>query len=532
MANIIHNRLTNQQVRTLKPGVYTDGGGLTLRVHESGNRNWVLRLTVRGKRRNFGLGGYPDVSLKDARAQAAMMRQIVRRGEDPGQWRQVEEPAVPTFAEAAERVIELRAPTWSSKRHATQWRESLRLHAFPRFADRPVDAISTADVLSILEPIWNTKTETAGRVRQRMTVIFDFAIAAGWRRDNPCNGALKAALPRRTRERSHHPALPYDEMGDALAAIRKAAGHANPKLGLEYLILTAARAGEVRQATWDEIDFAARAWTVPASHMKMRKRHRVPLSEGAILVLEKAQEGTGGEGLLFPSNRKPGRPLSNMAFEMLLRRAGYGHVTVHGFRASFRTWALEQTDAPWAVAEAALAHNLGGGEVMAYTRSDLFERRRALMEEWFTLVAETSNGGDRNADEPTRQDGTGGLSPRYAAMLQAHLATQRAVAKDGEEKDRGDQFTALLERARDAKEKRGELPKEVRVDLLVSMLRTDDELEQERIKALLAQLDGVELEHLEQAKIRSAFAAAARRGKPVRHLLRMYRKGRRRAPKG
>ena len=388
MANVRHNRLTAQQVRTLKPGVYTDGGGLVLRVHESGSRNWVLRLTVRGKRRNFGLGGFPDVSLKEARNQAAGMRQSVRRGEDPGQRQQIKEPAIPTFAEAAERVIELRAPAWTSKRHATQWRESLRLHAFPRFADHPVDAISTADVLSVLEPIWNTKAETAGRVRQRMAAIFDFTIAAGWRKDNPCNGALKAALPRRTRERSHHPALPYDEVGDALAAIRNAAGHASPKLGLAYLILTAARAGEVRQATWDEIDLAARIWTVPEAHMKTRKRHRVPLPERAMAVLEKAQERTDGKGLLFPSNRKTGCPLSNMALQMLLRRAGYGHATVHGFRASFRTWALEQTDAPWAVAEAALAHNLGGSEVMAYARSDLFERRRALMEEWCGFVAD------------------------------------------------------------------------------------------------------------------------------------------------
>ena len=389
MANVKHNRLTNQQVKTLKPGVHTDGGGLVLRVHEAGSRNWVLRLTVKGYRRHFGLGGYPDVSLKDARTEAERMRQVVRRGEDPGKPKQqVEEPAIPTFAQAAERVIELRAPSWSSERHATQWRESLRLHAFPHLEDRSIETISTADALAVLEPIWNTKAETAGRVRQRMAAIFDFAIAAGWRKDNPCNGALKAALPRRTRQRRHHPALPYDEIGDALASIRNTAGHGIPKLGVEFLILTAARAGEVRQATWDEIDFAARVWTTPAHHTKMRKEHRVPLSEGAMAVLGKAKVHTNGRGLLFPSNRKAGRPLSNMAFEMLLRRAGYGHVTVHGFRASFRTWTLEQTGAPWAVAEAALAHNLGGSEVMAYARSDLFERRRALMEEWWRFVAD------------------------------------------------------------------------------------------------------------------------------------------------
>ena len=385
LANVRRHQLTNQRVRTAPPGVYTDGGGLQLRVQESGGRHWVLRLTFKGKRRNFGLGGYPDVSLKDARAQAAELRGSIRRGEDPGQRRQFE-PTVPTFDKAAEHVIRFRSPFWTSERHATQWRESLRLHVYPRFANHSVDAISTADVLSVLEPIWGTKPETAARVRQRMAVIFDYAIAAGWCKDNPCNGALKAALPPRTRQRRNHPALPYDEVGDALKAIRNATGHASPKLGLEYLVLTAARAGEVRQATWAEIDHSMRLWTVPASHMKMRKEHRVPLSSGAITVLAEARERAGGAGLIFPSNRKPERPLSNMAFEMLLRRAGYGHVTVHGFRASFRTWALEHTDTPWAVAETALAHNLGGGEVMAYVHSDLFERRRALMEEWWNFV--------------------------------------------------------------------------------------------------------------------------------------------------
>lgn len=251
---------------------------------------------------------------------------------------------------------------------------------------KPVDAIDTADVLSVLMPIWNSKPETAGRVRQRMATVFDFAIAAGWREHNPCNGALNAALPRRPRERLHHPALPYSEVAEALDAIRRAPGHETCSDALTFLVLTAARTGEVRQATWDEIDLDARVWTVPAAHMKMRKIHRVPLSSGAVAVLERARERTKGRGLVFPSNRKAGQPLSNMALTMLLRRAGYDHITTHGFRSSFRDWTLEQTDAPWAVAEAALAHNLGGGEVMAYARSDLFERRRALMQHWADYI--------------------------------------------------------------------------------------------------------------------------------------------------
>ena len=397
MPNIKRNQLSTLQVKNAKPGVYTDGGGLTLRVKPSGRRTWVLRLTDKGKLRNLGLGAYPGVSLKAAREQADELRRAARRGEDPADHLRaqraiprIEETAIPTFAQAAERVIALRAPTWSSARHATQWRESLRRYVLPVLGDRAVDEIETAHVLSILEPIWTSKAETAGRVRQRMATIFDYCVAAGWVDLNPCNGAIKAALPRRTRERRHHPALPYAQVADALGAIRETAGHETTKLGLEFLILTAARAGEVRHATWDQIDLDDPVWAVPAENMKMRRPHRVPLSRQALAILEAARERTSGtDNLIFPSNRKKGQPFSNMAFSMLLRRAGYGHVTTHGFRASFRTWTLEQTDAPWAVAEAALAHNLGGGEVMAYARSDLFERRRELMEQWCSFVADT-----------------------------------------------------------------------------------------------------------------------------------------------
>ena len=342
-----------------------------------------------------GLGAYPGVSLRNAREQASELRSAARRGEDPADYlkarrpaAQPEGPAIPTFAEAAERVIALRAPTWSSARHATQWRESLRLYSLPAIGDRRIDDIETADVLAILEPIWTSKAETAGRVRQRMATIFDYCVAAGWIDQNPCNGAVKAALPRRTRQRRHHPALPYGEIAEALIAFREAAGHEDTKLALEFLILTAARAGEVRHATWDMIDFEFAVWTVPAENMKMRRPHRVPLSRQALAILKTARRRTGGKGLIFPSNRKKGQPFSNMAFAMLLRRAGYGHVTTHGFRASFRTWTLEQTDAPWAVAEAALAHNLGGGEVMAYARSTMFKRRIALMEQWGSFVSD------------------------------------------------------------------------------------------------------------------------------------------------
>ena len=260
--------------------------------------------------------------------------------------------------------------------------ESLALNALPVLGDRLVDEIETADVLSILEPIWTSKAETASRVRQRMATIFDYCVAAGWVELNPCNGAVKAALPRRARQRRHHPALPYAEVADALDAMRETPGHETTRLAMEFLILTAARAGEVRHATWDMIDMESAVWTVPAEYMKMRRPHRVPLSRQALAVLRAARKLTDGKGLIFESNRKKGRPFSNMAFPMLLRRAGYGHVTTHGFRASFRTWTLEQTDAPWAVAETALAHNLGDPTEASYATDVLLDPRRPLMEEW------------------------------------------------------------------------------------------------------------------------------------------------------
>ena len=386
MANVKRHQLSTLQVKNVSaPGTYIDGGGLMLRVQASGGKNWVLRLTVDGKRRNYGLGGYPTVSLKKAREKAQELRELARDGFDPREHvrkQREEKAAIPSFGEAAESVIELRAPTWSDASHARRWRASMRLHVPNALRNKPVDAVTTADVLDVLRPIWNDKREMATRVRQRMTTTFDYAIAAGWRSDNPCNGALNAALPRRPRQRRHYPALPYSEVATALDVIHATGSNETVKAALTFAVVTAARTGEVLRATWDEVDLDEAVWTIPADRMKMRRDHRVSLSTGALEVLEQAQVRTGHAGLVFPSNRKPGQPFSDMVLLMLLRRAGYGGFTVHGFRASFRTWALEQTDTPWAVAEAALAHNLGDGTVLAYARSDLFERRRELMQEW------------------------------------------------------------------------------------------------------------------------------------------------------
>ena len=302
MANVKRNQLTPLQVKNLsKPGSYTDGGGLMLKVHKSGGRQWLLRLTVNGKRRNMGLGGFPDVGLAEARRRAQKMRAAIQEERDPISERKAlaaapPPPAVPTFQDVAETVIELRAPTWTSERHETQWRASLRIHAMPTLGHKPIDSITSGDVLSVLTPIWHVKASTANRLRQRMSTIFDYAIAMNLRPDNPANGGVRAALPRLPLRRRHHPALPYSEVPDALAAVEASQSDEVTKLAFYFLVLTAARAGEVRGATWDEIDLDAATWTVPAERMKARREHRVPLSEQAVDVIERARNSEAARG--------------------------------------------------------------------------------------------------------------------------------------------------------------------------------------------------------------------------------------------
>ena len=380
--------LTDRAIRNASPGTHNDGNGLTLRVGKGHKRSWVLRYTWDGKAANLGLGSYPIVGLKEARALAAERRGEIAEGSKPTGARAAAaanrpepvKPAEPTFREIATQVIEFRRPSWSSERHATQWTESLTLHAFPVIGDMAINEIGSADILNVLTPIWNCKAETATRVKQRMESVFDHAIAAQMRVDNPVS-AVGKALPRRPRLKEHHPALPYGDVPAAVAAIRQSTAHVSTRLALEFVILTAARAGEVRGMEWHEVD--GNVWTVPAARMKMRRPHRVPLSGRCTEILAEARELRNGDGLVFPGGK--GKPLSNMAFTMLLRRLGLDCVT-HGFRASFRSWAMECTATPWAVCERALAHKLGGAEVEAYARGDLFDRRRELMAQWAAFI--------------------------------------------------------------------------------------------------------------------------------------------------
>ena len=383
--------LTDRAIRNAGPGTHNDGNGLTLRVGKGNKRSWVLRYTWDSKAANLGLGSYPIVGLKEARALAAERRGEIAEGSKPTGARAAAaanrpepvKPAEPTFREIATQVIEFRRPSWSSERHATQWTESLTLHAFPVIGDMAINEIGSADILNVLTPIWNCKAETATRVKQRMESVFDHAIAAQMRVDNPVS-AVGKALPRRPRLKEHHPALAYGDVPAAVAAIRQSTANPSTRLALEFVILTAARAGEVRGMTWAEID--GNTWTVPAARMKMRRPHRVPLSGRCMEILAEARADSDSE-LVFPGSN--GKPLSNMAFTMLLRRLDLDCVT-HGFRSSFKDWCLAETSAPWAVSEAALAHNLGNSMEAAYARTDLFDRRRALMDEWADFVPSTA----------------------------------------------------------------------------------------------------------------------------------------------
>ncbi|MCY4037162.1 MAG: tyrosine-type recombinase/integrase [bacterium] len=373
--------LTAAEVKNAGPGKHQDGQRLFLRVYESGAKCWVLRLTVDRRRREIGLGGWPEVSLADARRKTLEHRAAVAGGRDI--LAEKRRARVPTFREAAKSVHEAHRPRWRSDRHAANWWASLEKHAFPEIGDMRVDRINQSDVLRVLTPIWTTRPEVARKTRQRIRTILRWAMAHGYVQFNMAGEVIEGALPPMPRVKSHFRSLPYPEVADALAVVDQSGASPSAKLCLRFVVLTAARSGEARNATWDEIDFEVCEWRLPAERMKAASEHRVPLSEAALDVLERAKDCRDGSDLVFPSPLKPGRPLSDMTLTKILRDVGLAdRATVHGFRASFRTWAMEETDTPWAVAEAALAHNLGDSVQQAYIRGDAYTKRRKLMEQW------------------------------------------------------------------------------------------------------------------------------------------------------
>ena len=381
-------KLSATRVRALRnPGRYSDGDGLHLFIHKNGRRSWVHRITVDGRRRDIGLGGYPTVSLAQARKRATDNREAISSGRDPVA--EKHRPAMPTFSEAAYNVHEANKPRWRNGSHTSAWIQTLERHAFPKIGNQKIDTVSRTDVLSVLAPIWSTRPETARRVRQRMRTIFRWAMANELIETNPAGEAIDGALPSMPKVKAHLRALPYREVGPALRTVEASQTSPASKHCLKFLILTAARSGEARGATWDEIDLEGAAWTIPGSRMKAGVEHRVPLSYQALDALMLAQHLKDGSRLCFPSPLRPGKMLSDMTMTKILRSTGLAdQATVHGFRTSFKTWTMEQTDTPWAVGEAALAHQLGGSVEQAYARSDLFDRRRTLMQQWADYLTE------------------------------------------------------------------------------------------------------------------------------------------------
>jgi len=374
--------------RATKPGRYADGGGLYLQVSQSGTRAWLFRFMRDGTARHMGLGPVRDVSLAEARTKASECRKVLLSGADPIEQRQAarvtakfDSARAITFKECAERHIRAQEAGWKNATHRAQWKSTLATYAYPVIGDLPVAVVDTALVLKVIEPIWGTKPETAGRLRGRIEAVLDWARARGFRQgENPARwrGHLDKLLPARRKlaRVKHHAALPYAEIPSFMTELRAREGVG--ARALEFAILTASRTGEIVNARWSEIDTAAKLWTIPAERMKAGREHRVPLSARALEILKALPR----EGDFVFIGARANRPLSNMALLETLRRMGRGDLTTHGFRSTFRDWCAERTAYARDVAEMALAHAIKDQTEAAYRRGDLFEKRRRLMSDW------------------------------------------------------------------------------------------------------------------------------------------------------
>ncbi len=380
-----HNALAATFIRSAPVGRHSDGNGLYLYVQRTGTRSWIQRLVIRGRKHELGLGSVQLVSLAEAREQALANRKLARAGGDPlADKRRTQ--GMPTFAEAAATVVEQKRAGWRSPRQATDWLQSLERYVFPRIGSRPVSEVSSADVLAVLTPIWHVKSDTARRLRQRIHAVLEWSIAMEHRTDNPCDRIGPVLGPQRDIVR-HMRALPHRDVAAAVETVRASRSTRAVKLAFEFLVVTATRSGEVRLATWEEMNVAGRVWTIPAERMKMNREHRVPLNLRALEVLDAARSLADGNPLVFPN--RWGNRIRDTFLSQLLKDLDIAAVP-HGFRSSFRDWAAEETDHPREVIEAALAHVVRNQVEAAYARSDLFERRRRLMDEWAAYLAATS----------------------------------------------------------------------------------------------------------------------------------------------
>ncbi len=393
--------LTALKVTSLtKPGRYGDGGGLYLQVAKGGTKSWLFRFMLDGRSRQMGLGPVDLVTLASAREKALEARRLLLDGIDPieardatREARRAEKASAVTFKDAGARYIATHRAGWKNAVHVRQWEQTLETYCDPIMGDVSVAEVNVGMILKVLEPIWTEKHETASRLRGRIESILDWSTARGYRRgDNPARwrGHLQNLLPKISRAKriEHHASLPYAEAPAFMAALR--ARKDVSSRALEFLILTAARTGEVIGARWSEVDMAAKVWTVPADRIKAGREHRVPLSDRAVEILQNVP--TEGD-FVFPGRAKDAG-LSNMAFLAVLKRMERGDLTAHGFRSTFRTWAAERTNFPREVAEQALAHVIGDAVERAYARGDLFDKRRRLMAAWAAYLATEAKAGD------------------------------------------------------------------------------------------------------------------------------------------
>jgi len=381
----ITGKLTARAIKTTKAGRYNDGGNLWLTVRKDKSRYWSFRYTFEERRREMGLGAADVVSVAKARADAREAKLLLKSGIDPVVKKHEDDgkkkTRVPTFKECALAFIKSHEAGWSNPKHRYQWKATLEQFAYPAIGSKRVDRITVADVLSVIEPLWTTKTETATRLRMRIEKVLDWAKVRSYRDgDNPAlwKGNLESQLPARTKVHTviHLKSLPYADVGAFMRELRTKEGMA--ARALELCILTASRPGMVRLAEWSEFDLDAGTWTIPAAHMKSRREFRVALSDQAVRLVRSLPVVDGSE-CLFPNAE--GKPLSDMALTALLRRMEVP-VTAHGFRSTFKDWATETTAFQNMVSEMALAHSIGSKTEEAYRRGDLFDKRRALMKAW------------------------------------------------------------------------------------------------------------------------------------------------------
>ena len=390
-------------VRESTPGMTNDGDGLYLKIGKGGGASWIYRFRWAGKLRDMGLGSFADTSLSVARGLASEQRKLVKQGIDPlaAREQKTEIEAGPiTFTHCAARYIQLQRRGWQNSKHARQWVSTLKTYVRPVIGNLPVEDVTTQDILKILAPIWTVKNETAKRVQGRIENILDFAAAHEYR--DPVNPARwrghldkLLAKPSRVQKVNHHPAMPYEQVAAFMDLIQGYSSMSSK--ALQFLILTATRTSEVLNAEWHEVDIAKKTWRIPAERMKANREHRVPLSSQAmdlLLCLPRVK----GNNHIFPG-MKAGRSLSNMSLLQFMRGLGYGtngeqgNYVPHGFRSSFRDWTGEVTSYPRDVAEMALAHTIENKVEAAYRRGDLFEKRRAMMQEWADFIMPTGKAG-------------------------------------------------------------------------------------------------------------------------------------------